>query len=124
MLRKLVAAVIFLPLAIVMVAFAVANRQPATVSLDPFDGAEPAASVTLPLFALIVLTLIVGVLIGGAASWLRQGKWRGAARRFERDLRHLRDKVAALEGQAGQPAIPPEAANPPPPRMRLRPPAG
>ena len=122
MLRKLFAAVILLPLAVIIVAFAVANRQPATVSLDPFGGAEPAASVTLPLFALIILTLIVGVLIGGAASWLRQGKWRGSARRFERELRHLRDKLAALEGQGGQAEPPPRAANPPP-RMRLRPPA-
>ena len=95
MLRKIVAAVILVPLAVIIIAFAVANRALVTVSFDPFSAGEPAASVTLPLFALIILLLIVGVLIGGVAAWLRQGKWRGAARRFERELHHLRGKVAA-----------------------------
>ena len=122
MLRKLVAALILVPLAIIIIAFALANRQPVTVSFDPFNASEPAASATLPLFALMILLLIVGVLIGGAAAWLRQGRWRGSARRFERELRHLRDQLAALEAAAGRPAKPPEGANPPK-RLRLRPPA-
>ena len=37
MLRKLVTALILVPLAIVLVAFAVANRQTVVVSFDPFD---------------------------------------------------------------------------------------
>ena len=121
MLRKLVAAVILVPLAIVIVAFAVANRQPITVSFDPFAAADPAASVTLPLFVTIMVALIAGVVIGGAASWLRQGKWRGAARRFERDLQKLRDKVRALEGADGKSAPPAEQGGPLQ-RLRLRPP--
>jgi uncharacterized integral membrane protein len=123
LLRRIVAAVILAPLAVIIVAFAVANRQLVTVSFDPFSEAEPAASATLPLFALVILLLIVGVVIGGLASWLRQGKWRGAARRFERELRQVRDKVAALEGLAGKPTDIPEAREPPQ-RLRLRPPAG
>ena len=121
MLRKIVAAVVLVPLAIVLIAFAVANRRAVTVSFDPFSASDPAASATLPLFALIILLLIVGVLIGGLASWLRQGKWRSAARRFERELQQLRGKIAALEGAA---AKPPQAADLGPlPRLRLRPPA-
>ena len=50
-----------MPLALVIIALAVANRQSVTVSLDPFAGSEPAVSVTLPLFALIFILLIVGV---------------------------------------------------------------
>jgi len=121
LLRKLVAAVILVPLAIVIVAFAVANRQSVTVSFDPFAASEPAASVTLPLFVTIMVALIVGVVIGGAASWLRQAKWRGAARRFERDLQKLRDKVRALEGVDGTPATPVKHGGPLQ-RLRLRPP--
>ncbi len=86
MLRKIVAALILVPLAVIIVAFAVANRQIVTMSLDPFSGSEPAASVTLPLFVLIILLLIVGVLIGGVAAWLRQGKWRRNARRLEHEV--------------------------------------
>lgn len=121
MLRKIVAAIILVPLAVIIIAFAVANRQIVTVSLDPFGGNEPAAAVTLPLFALIILLLIIGVLIGGVAAWLRQAKWRQNARRLEREVHSLRQKVDALEGAAGESGIMPEAADPPQ-RLKLRPP--
>ncbi len=121
MLNRIVAAVVLVPLAVIIIAFAMANRQSITISFDPFGGAEPAASVTLPLFAIILLLLIVGVLIGGLASWLRQGKWRETARRFERELQQLRVKLAVLESAAEKPTIVPEQVNPPP-RLRLKPP--
>jgi uncharacterized integral membrane protein len=120
-LRKIVAAVILIPLAIVIVAFAVANRQIVTVSLDPFSPEQPASSVTLPLFALVIGLLIVGVLIGGAASWLRHGNLRRTARRFERDVRALRSELAALRHTPSGGASAPEAAKPPE-RLQLRPP--
>ncbi len=121
MLRKIVAAIILVPLAVLITALAVANREAVTVSFDPLSGGEPAASVSLPLYALIILLLIAGVIIGGVASWLGQGKWRGAARRFERELRALRGKLAAMEGTAdGESKVP--RAGEPPPRLRLRPP--
>ena len=121
MLRKLVAAIVLVPLAILIIAFAVANRQMVTVSFDPFSSNEPAFSVATRLFVLIIVVLIVGVLIGGLASWLGQGKWRGAARRFERELHALRGKLAALQGSAETPARDPRSGNPPP-RLRLKPP--
>jgi uncharacterized integral membrane protein len=121
LLRKIVAAIVLVPLAIVLIAFAVANRHAVTVSFDPFSANESAASVTLPLFVLIILLLIGGVLIGGLASWLRHGKWRSTARRFERELQRLRGKIAAYEGTPAKPPQVPEQSHPPPPR--LRPPA-
>jgi uncharacterized integral membrane protein len=120
LLRRIVAAIILIPLAVVIIAFAVANRHPVTVSFDPFGGNPPVASLTLPLFALVLVVLIAGVVIGGVASWLGQGKWRGAARRFERDLAELRRKHAAQEGSRDKPAA---GAEPPAERLRLRPPA-
>ncbi len=122
MLRKIVTALILVPLAIIIIAFAVANRQVVTVSLDPFSASEPAAAVTLPLFALIILLLILGVLIGGFAAWLRQGRWRAMARRLEREVQDLRAKVDALEQTGGNATGLPEATAPPP-GLTLRPPA-
>jgi uncharacterized integral membrane protein len=122
LLRKTLAAIVLVPLAVIMVAFAVANRQVVTVSFDPFSGNAPAAAVTLPLFALVIALLIVGVLIGGVAAWLRHGRWRSTARRLEREVHLLRGKVAALEGTAAGPTIVPREATVPP-RLRLRPPA-
>ncbi len=123
MLRKIVAALILVPLAIVIIAFAVANRQSVTVSLDPFSSAAPAASLTLPLFALIIVLLIVGVIVGGVAAWLGQGRWRRAARRLEREVSELHARLDALQGVAAETGIVPRQQNLPP-RLKLRPPAG
>ncbi len=126
-LRKIVAAVILVPLGIVLIAFAVANRQFVTVSFDPFNSAHPAASVTLPLFALIIVLLIIGVVIGGGASWLRHGRWRRAARRLEREIGQLREELdlhKRAEFDLHKRAAPvdiPQAVEPPE-RLKLKPP--
>jgi uncharacterized integral membrane protein len=121
LLSKIVAAIVLVPLAVVIIAFAVANRQEVVISFDPFDAVQPVYSKATWLFVPIFAALIIGVLIGGLASWVRQGKWRGAARRFEHDLHVLRGKLAALEGMAGGASDLPEARNPPE-RLRLKPP--
>jgi uncharacterized integral membrane protein len=121
--RRIVIAIIVIPLAVIIIAFAVANRQEVTVSFDPFSVTEPAAAKTLPLFALIIFSLIAGVLIGGAAAWLRQSRWRSTARRLEREVAELRAKVDAMGGSAGEPTIAPNGGSPPQ-RLKLRPPVG
>ena len=119
--RRIVTAIVVVPLAVIIIAFAVANRQIVTVSFDPFSVTEPAASITLPLFALIILLLIVGVLIGGTAAWLRQSRWRSTARRLEREVAELGAKVDAMGGSAGEPTIVPNGSNLPQ-RLKLKPP--
>ncbi|MGB3743172.1 MAG: lipopolysaccharide assembly protein LapA domain-containing protein [Xanthobacteraceae bacterium] len=122
--RKVVAAVILVPLAIVIIAFAVANRQIVTVSLDPFSSEYPAASLTLPLFALVIVLLVVGVLIGGIAAWLRQARWRRTARRLEREIADLHIEIEGLKqtggGFPGGGAAGPTGSE----RLQLRPPSG
>jgi uncharacterized integral membrane protein len=113
--RKIIAAIILVPLAVIIIAFAVANRQIVTVSLDPFSAEHPAASLTLPLFALVIVLLVLGVLIGGIAAWLRQSKWRRTARRLERE-------IAALKRSAGIPGAGIDVPVAPPERLQLRPP--
>jgi uncharacterized integral membrane protein len=120
-LRTIVAAVILIPLAIVIVAFAVANRQLVTLSLDPFSTERPASSVSLPLFALVIGLLILGVVIGGVATWLNHGRWRRAARRFEREVQALRGEIAALRRTPNGGAAAPEPTKPLE-RLQLRPP--
>lgn len=123
MLRKIIATLILVPLAIVIIAFAVANRQSVTVSLDPFGSSAPAAALTLPLFAVVLVTLIAGVIVGGLAVRLGHGRWRRLARRFEREANELRAKLDALQGGAGEPSIVPRE-HAPPQRLKLRPPLG
>jgi uncharacterized integral membrane protein len=120
-LRKIVAAIILIPLAVVIIAFAVANRQIVTVSLDPFSAEHPAASLTLPLFGLVIVLLVLGVVIGGIAAWLRQSKRRRTARRLEREVAELRRERDVLKRTNGAPGLVPEAS-PPPERLQLKPP--
>ena len=122
LLRKFVAALILVPLGIVIIAFAVANRQAVTLSFDPFNARSPAAELTLPLFVVVFTVLIAGVIVGGLAVRLGHGRWRRMARRFEREAGELRMRLDALVDKAAEPSIVPREQEPPP-RLRLRPPA-
>jgi uncharacterized integral membrane protein len=98
--RKFFTALIVIPLALIFVVFAVANRHFVTVSFDPFNSADPALSVSLPLFALIIAIAILGVVAGGLATWFGQRRWRRAARQHEADARTARAQLAELRSQA------------------------
>jgi uncharacterized integral membrane protein len=100
MLRKIVNVVIVLPLAILFVGFAVANRHAVTVSFDPFDSTDPSLGVTLPLFAVVILVAILGVIAGSVATWFGQRRWRKAARQHEAEARHARVELADLRERA------------------------
>jgi uncharacterized integral membrane protein len=106
--RKLVIWLVLVPLGIVILMFAVANRQLVTVSFDPFNSVQPAASLTLPLFVLIFILVIVGVLIGGCGAWMRQARYRRTARMLEGEVAGLRREVALLNERLA--SVQPEAA--------------
>jgi uncharacterized integral membrane protein len=111
-LRKIVAAIILVPLAVLIVGFAVTNRQAVTISFDPFSSANPAYAVTLPLFITLFIALILGVLLGGLASWIRQGKWRRAARRLDADIHAIREELHTLRQHHARVPEPPAQADP------------
>lgn len=113
--RKFLTALIVIPLGLILVAFAVANRHFVTVSLDPFISDDPSLSVTLPLFLLLIVVGALGVLAGGCAVWFGQRHWRRAARRNDADARAARLELADMRAQAA-------AANPAPQRLPV--PAG
>jgi uncharacterized integral membrane protein len=99
--RKFLRALIFIPLALIFIVFAVANRHFVTVSFDPFNSADPSISVSLPLFLLIIVVAILGVLAGGSATWFGQRRWRRAARQHEADARAVKAQLADLRPGAG-----------------------
>ncbi|GJD52462.1 hypothetical protein OPKNFCMD_5227 [Methylobacterium crusticola] len=98
---------ILLPVAIVVVLLAVANRQPVTVSFDPFSHGAPAFSLTLPLYALAFAAVALGIVVGGAGAWLGQGRTRRDRRAKSRELDRLRteaDRRAPAGRHAALPA--------------------
>ena len=98
--RKFFTAVVLIPLGLIFVVFAVANRHPVTVSFDPFNSTDPSVGFTLPLFVVIIAVAIAGVLAGGSATWFRQRRWRRAARQHEADARQARAQLADLRAGA------------------------
>jgi uncharacterized integral membrane protein len=98
MIRKVVTWIVLVPLAVLLVVLALANRHAVTLSLDPLSNA-PTLAVQLPLFIAILLALAIGVVVGGTATWLRQGRWRRAARRAEALVRALRAEIETLRRQ-------------------------
>jgi uncharacterized integral membrane protein len=108
--RKFLSALVLVPLALILVVFAVANRQIVTLSFDPFNAAEPALSTRLPLFVLLIVAAVLGVIAGGLATWVRQRHWRRSARRSEAELRQMRRSPAPQPPASSYPpALPPAA---------------
>jgi uncharacterized integral membrane protein len=114
MFRKIVTWIVIVPLAAVIIAFAVANRQTVMVSFDPFSSTSPAYAATLPLFVVLFVALILGVLVGGIAAWLGQRIWRRAARRLDGEVRALHDEIEGIRRRFGAPEKPAPAQEPVP----------
>ena len=108
MYNRILLIVVFVPLAIILVALAVANRELVALTFDPFHPGNPALTIHLPLFVFLFVALLAGVLIGSAATWLKQGRYRKLARRREQEVRSLRD--AAIHNTPAKPALPRPAA--------------
>jgi uncharacterized integral membrane protein len=102
--RRALALLILAPVALVLVLLAVANRAPATLSLDPFARETPALSFTAPLFVFLLLALMAGVLLGGLATWLKQGRHRRLERQYKRDADRFRSETEQLKN--AMPSLP------------------
>lgn len=113
MLRRIVSAIILIPLMVVLVGFAVANRQAVTLSFDPFSSTSPAYALTLPLFIVVFVLLIVGVVAGGTAVWFGQRRIRRARRRLDAEVAALHGEIDGLRRDV--------AAQPPPARSAREP---
>ena len=91
---KFLKTLVIVPLALILLAFAVANRQLVMVSFNPFESSDAALALTLPLFIVIIVAAVLGVIAGGIAVWFGQRRWRRAARRLEADAQAARKKLA------------------------------
>ena len=98
------------PVAVLVTGVAVANRHSVQFALDPLSASDPLFSAELPLFVLLLAAVLVGLLIGGVASWINQGKYRRAARGGRHDTARWRRRAQSAEHRA-------EAASPGPAQL-------
>ena len=97
--KRILILIALAPVALALLLFAIANRQFVSVSLDPFANDTPAIAFTAPLFIVLLVSGMVGVMVGGFASWVTQGKHRRAARMARSDAAQARSEVDALKGR-------------------------
>jgi uncharacterized integral membrane protein len=93
-LRRIFRWAVGLPIVILVVGFAVANRKWVTLSFNPFTQDVP--SMDLPLWLLFFLGIFVGAVVGWIGSWMAQGKHRKAARDARGEVSKLQVELTDL----------------------------
>jgi uncharacterized integral membrane protein len=100
MMNRVVTVAVLIPLAVVLVALAVANRAPVAFTLDPFNPGNPGLTVNLPLFIYVFAAMAIGLILGSFATWLRQGYYRKLARKRGAELSEARKAAPASTSTA------------------------
>ncbi|MCE7028387.1 LapA family protein [Jiella avicenniae] len=120
MIAKIAAAIVLLPITVVLVVFMVVNRGDVTVSLDPF-GSIPQLSFAVSLSLLLMGAVVVGLVLGGIGTFLTQNHHRRAAYKRKHEIERLHresgqkderirmleeDRVAAASGASSRALVP------------------
>lgn len=105
--KRIFSWIIGLPIAVIGVGFAVANRQWVTVSFDPVNRVHPFATIDMPLWALFFAGIFLGIVVGWFVAWRGAAKYRRATRdakielvrsqqHHEREKRELQQQLPAV----------------------------
>lgn len=114
MLRRIARILIAFPAAVALVTLAIANRHSVQLVLDPFRPEHPTLSLVLPFYVYLFAALVVGVVLGGFATWVAQRHWRRStriktqeARRWHAEADRLaRERDASVLSSSGKELVP------------------
>src|SRR5580700_11219483 len=85
-------------LILILLGFAFANHHEVTVSFDPFASTDSAAfSIAAPLFAVVIVAAMLGVVAGALAAWVSQGRHRRSSRQRRGEGEKWGGQVHALK---------------------------
>lgn len=105
--------VIFLPLLVIVVVFAVNNHQMTAVDLWPVLE-EP---LPWPVYGIVLVSLVAGFLWGAVVAWLQGHGSRQRARTLHRNLQQKDLEIAAMRERVDKVAATESAATIPAPRI-------
>lgn len=106
--KRIVGWLVLVPLAVLFLLFALANRHMVAVNFNPLVGVDPGApGYGVPLFLVVYAVLFLGIALGGAAVWFSQGEHRREERRYRKEAERLR---AELDAARRAPAREPDPA--------------
>lgn len=89
-------------IAVALVTIAMANRDPATLTLltpELADLVRFNISVTQPMFVIVFASVVTGLLIGYLLEWLRESKHRQEVGKRQQQVRDLKREVTRLRGK-------------------------
>jgi uncharacterized integral membrane protein len=104
MINRIVGWVVLVPLCLGLIVFALANRHFVAVNFNPFapvDGAV-APGYGVPMFVVLYVVLLVGVLLGGIATWFAQASHRRREKHWRREAHLLNGELEKLRRHHGQ----------------------
>ena len=113
--KRLLALLFGLPAFVILVAFALANRKIVMVSFNPIAPDQPLlpggwlGPVSMPAWVLLYAGIFIGLIAGGIATWIKQGKWRKKARQAKFALDREEAEKRRLERrlkESASPALP------------------
>jgi uncharacterized integral membrane protein len=104
-LRRIVWLLVAFPAAAILVTLAVANRHAVRLVLDPFRPEEPVLWIDLPFYAYLLIALVIGVALGGTATWMTQSRWRRTARRRAQEALRWQAEADRLARERDQAAL-------------------
>ena len=81
---------------VLVVLFAVSNRQLVTVEIWPFP-----FQISLGLYAVILLAVLLGFIAGGIGAWMAGGKRRRDHRATRRHVKQLEESLARHMAASG-----------------------
>jgi uncharacterized integral membrane protein len=85
------------PIVILVVLFAVSNREPITLRLLPFP-----FDLTIPIWLLTLIELFVGFLLGAIVTWIGDRRRRRETRLLIRRTAELEQSLVTAQKQAGE----------------------
>lgn len=101
MTKRIIGWLVLLPFCIVLVLFALANRHMVKIGFDPLLTQPPLVpTFEVPLFIVVYFFLILGVILGGIATWVSQGTQRKQKRYWHNKAKQMQaeqDEAKSLE---------------------------
>lgn len=86
---------ISLPLTLIFLSFAISNRAPVDLEMWPLP-----ATLTVPAYAVVLVPLGLGLIVGVALTWMAAGKHRKLARQRGRKLEALLTEIKGYRAKA------------------------
>lgn len=105
MVKRIVGWLVLVPLCAVLIVFALANRQSVAVNFNPFAPAETGPTVGVPMFLVLFAVLLIGIVLGGIATWFAQGTHRRDERHFKRENERLHRELEVARRSGGSSAL-------------------